>query len=167
MTILWRFRPKPQEASLPSKPKAHDVQGYRCVPPCSMLAPPQSLHFDPLTAAQRPSIAPFRRIIAPLGTVKWFNNTKGFGFITPDAEGADDIFVHQTAIKADGFRSLGEGEKVEYDVEQDDTKGKPRAVNVTGPDGANCKGAPRRRRRPKKSADAEGGEGDSSAAAQE
>ena len=49
------------------------------------------------------------------GTVKWFNNTKGFGFISPDEEGAEDIFVHQTAIKAEGFRSLGEGEKVSDD----------------------------------------------------
>ena len=91
------------------------------------------------------------------GTVKWFNNTKGFGFISPDEEGAEDIFVHQTAIKAEGFRSLGEGEKVEYDVEDDAAKGKPRAINVTGPDGANCKGAPRRRRRPRKAKEGEGG----------
>ncbi len=48
------------------------------------------------------------------GTVKWFNNKKGFGFITP--ESGEDIFVHYSAIKSDGFRSLEEGEQVEFDV---------------------------------------------------
>ncbi len=51
------------------------------------------------------------------GTVKWFNSGKGFGFITPD-EGGDDLFVHHSAIKADGYASLNEGQKVEYEVGQ-------------------------------------------------
>mgnify|MGYP001265820284 CR=1 FL=1 len=50
------------------------------------------------------------------GTVKWFNDAKGFGFIT--REGAPDVFVHHTAIMTEGFRSLSEGEKVEFDVVQ-------------------------------------------------
>jgi CspA family cold shock protein len=61
------------------------------------------------------------------GTVKWFSDEKGFGFITPD-EGTDDLFVHQSAIVGEGFRSLSEGAKVSYDSESGD-KG-PRAVNV-------------------------------------
>jgi CspA family cold shock protein len=61
------------------------------------------------------------------GTVKWFNDEKGFGFITPD-EGGKDVFVHQTAIQTDGFRSLSEGAKVEFD-QQDGEKG-PQAANV-------------------------------------
>ena len=61
------------------------------------------------------------------GTVKWFSNDKGFGFITPD-EGDKDVFVHQSSILAEGFRSLEEGAKVSYETEQDQ-KG-PRAVNV-------------------------------------
>jgi CspA family cold shock protein len=61
------------------------------------------------------------------GTVKWFSDEKGFGFITPD-EGTDDLFVHQSAIVGEGFRSLSEGAKVSYESESGD-KG-PRAVNV-------------------------------------
>ena len=49
------------------------------------------------------------------GTVKWFNATKGFGFIQPD-DGGKDVFVHHTAITMDGFRSLAEGDMVEFDV---------------------------------------------------
>jgi CspA family cold shock protein len=48
------------------------------------------------------------------GTVKWFNDAKGFGFISQ--EGGDDVFVHHTAITMDGFRTLKEGERVEFDV---------------------------------------------------
>jgi len=61
------------------------------------------------------------------GTVKWFSDEKGFGFITPD-EGSKDLFVHHSSIEADGYRSLSEGAKVEYESEQGD-KG-PKAVNV-------------------------------------
>ncbi len=60
------------------------------------------------------------------GKVKWFNNQKGFGFITP--ENGKDVFVHHSAIKADGYRSLEEGQDVEFDVQQG-PKGE-QAVNV-------------------------------------
>ncbi|UYN89125.1 MAG: cold-shock protein [Anaerolineales bacterium] len=53
------------------------------------------------------------------GTVKWFNGSKGFGFITRD-NGADDVFVHFSAIRGDGFRNLEEGQKVEFTVAQGD-----------------------------------------------
>ena len=49
------------------------------------------------------------------GTVKWFNNAKGYGFITPDGE-TKDVFVHFSAIQGDGYRSLEEGQRVEFDV---------------------------------------------------
>ena len=51
------------------------------------------------------------------GTVKWFNDSKGFGFITPE-DGSKDVFVHQSAIASSGFRSLAEGDKVEFQTEQ-------------------------------------------------
>jgi CspA family cold shock protein len=64
----------------------------------------------------------------PTGTVKWFNDEKGYGFITPD-EGDRDLFVHYSGIVSDGYRSLAEGTRVSYEEEQGD-KG-PKAVNVT------------------------------------
>jgi CspA family cold shock protein len=62
------------------------------------------------------------------GTVKWFNDSKGFGFITPE-DGSRDCFVHHSAIQSDGFRSLAEGESVEFDMVEGE-KG-PAAENVT------------------------------------
>ena len=64
----------------------------------------------------------------PTGTVKWFNDDKGFGFITPDDPGAD-LFVHHSGINADGFRTLREGARVSLRV-----RGRPegpKAINVT------------------------------------
>jgi CspA family cold shock protein len=61
------------------------------------------------------------------GTVKWFSDEKGFGFITPD-EGSRDLFVHHSSIQSDGYRTLAEGAKVSYDEEAGD-KG-PKAINV-------------------------------------
>jgi cold shock protein len=61
------------------------------------------------------------------GTVKWFNNDKGFGFITPD-EGGKDLFVHHSSINGSGFRTLADGARVSYESE-DGPKG-PKAINV-------------------------------------
>jgi len=67
------------------------------------------------------------------GTVKWFDVRKGFGFIIPE-DGSDEVFVHQSAIHAEGFRSLAEGEPVEYTT-MTDPQGRSKAERVTGPDG--------------------------------
>jgi cold shock CspA family protein len=66
------------------------------------------------------------------GSVKWFDKVKGFGFITHD-DGGQDIFVHQSAIQAEGFRALANGEPVEFQIEV--TEGKSKAVSVTSPGG--------------------------------
>lgn len=63
------------------------------------------------------------------GTVKWFNDAKGFGFITPD-DGGEDLFAHFSAIQMNGFKTLKEGQKVRFAVTQG-PKGK-QAVNITG-----------------------------------
>jgi CspA family cold shock protein len=70
-----------------------------------------------------------RKIVMTTGTVKFFNSTKGFGFIQPDTGGAD-VFVHVSAVERGGMRSLVEGQKVSYDIEQDQRSGKSAATNL-------------------------------------
>ena len=65
----------------------------------------------------------------PTGTVKWFNEQKGYGFITPDA-GGKDVFVHISAVERSGMRSLAEGQKVSYEVQADRRTGKESAANL-------------------------------------
>jgi CspA family cold shock protein len=60
------------------------------------------------------------------GTVKWFNGTKGFGFIQPD-DGGSDVFVHISAVERAGLRSLNEGQKVSFELERDQRSGKTSA----------------------------------------
>jgi cold shock CspA family protein len=79
------------------------------------------------------------------GKVKFFDAVKGFGFIVPD-NGEPDLFVHQTSIHSPGFRSLKEGEPVEFDVSEDEVRGKRYAINVTGPNGEYVQGQPRPQR---------------------
>jgi CspA family cold shock protein len=63
------------------------------------------------------------------GTVKWFNSTKGFGFIAPD-DGATDVFVHISALERSGMSSLVEGQKVSFDIVKDNRSGKSAAENL-------------------------------------
>ena len=64
----------------------------------------------------------------PKGTVKWFSNQKGYGFITPEGESAKDVFVHYSDVQGEGFKTLDEGETVEFELTKGD-KGE-KAVNV-------------------------------------
>ena len=64
------------------------------------------------------------------GTVKWFNSTKGFGFIQPDAGGAD-VFVHISAVERAGMTTLNEGQKINFEVEKDRRTGKSAAANLS------------------------------------
>ncbi len=63
------------------------------------------------------------------GTMKWYNETKGYGFILPD-NGGKDVFVHATAVERAGMRGLAEGQKVSYEVEADRRTGKESATNL-------------------------------------
>ena len=63
------------------------------------------------------------------GTVKWFNDQKGFGFIAP-SEGGDDVFVHISAVNKSGMQTLRENQKVSYEIEKDPKRGKTNAVNL-------------------------------------
>ncbi|WP_074471714.1 cold-shock protein [Bosea sp. BIWAKO-01] len=63
------------------------------------------------------------------GTVKWYNETKGYGFIAPDT-GGKDVFVHATALERAGLRGLAEGQKITYDLEADRRSGKESAANL-------------------------------------
>ena len=65
----------------------------------------------------------------PVGTVKWFNGTKGFGFIQPDT-GGTDVFVHISAVERAGLSCLAEGQKISYDEPRDPTRGKTSAENL-------------------------------------
>jgi cold shock protein len=65
----------------------------------------------------------------PIGTVKWFNSTKGYGFIAPD-NGGTDVFVHISAVERAGLNGLNDGQKVSFDEERDPKKGKTSAVNI-------------------------------------
>lgn len=73
-----------------------------------------------------------------VGTCKWFSASKGYGFITNTSTN-EDLFVHHSAIAGDGFKTLGEGEAVEFDVQTDDT-GRKKAVSVSGVNGASVVG---------------------------
>ncbi|MET3597600.1 MAG: cold-shock protein [Mesorhizobium sp.] len=64
------------------------------------------------------------------GTVKWFNSTKGYGFIQPDA-GGPDVFVHISAVERSGLSTLADGQKVNYEIEQDRRTGKSSAGNLS------------------------------------
>ena len=69
----------------------------------------------------------------PVGTVKFYNSSKGFGFIAPD-DGSKDVFVHATALEAAGMRGLVEGQKISFEVQEDRRSGKSAAANLQHPE---------------------------------
>jgi len=116
--------------------------GARLAAGRSVLPPVGLLRSTPASArlAQQPCWGQSRGFADKSGVVKFFNPEKGFGFIQSEDQ---DYFVHYTGIEsAGGFRSLADGEEVDFDVEVDD-RGKTRAVRVTGPGGAAVKGSQR------------------------
>jgi len=79
--------------------------------------------------ARRVGVLATRVTAMATGTVKWFNETKGYGFIQPD-DGGKDVFVHISAVERAGMRNLIEGQKIDYDVEADRRSGKESAANL-------------------------------------
>ena len=63
------------------------------------------------------------------GTVKWFNTTKGYGFIEPE-DGGKDVFVHISAVQAAGMQGLNDGQKINYELQEDEARGKTSAINL-------------------------------------
>jgi protein lin-28 len=144
---------------------AWDILFWCCCPCCTLAQETRQVQFvtgEPVKVSSKSSLpVPPRQVTPPQtnaiegprvgtgsdsitsGTVKWFDVKKGFGFIVPD-DGTDDVFVHQTAIHSEGFRSLAEGEPVEFSTMEDPSNGKVKAQNVTGPMGGFVQGAPRR-----------------------
>jgi len=110
----------------------------------TLAAAPASLARGAASAAavRVPCVVAVTNGEAKKGICKWFDTTKGYGFIAVDGEDID-IFVHQSDIYADGFRSLSEGEELEFIVNTDPKTNKLKATEVTGPDGAYVQGAPR------------------------
>jgi CspA family cold shock protein len=87
-----------------------------------------ALGFAPSLPAAIPRQAQYRRSGMPTGTVKWFNQTKGYGFIAPD-EGGADVFVHISAVQAAGMRGLNENQKISFEMETG-RNGKQSATNL-------------------------------------
>jgi len=95
-----------------------------------VLVCPPIVEVNPLRREYR-GVIPRRIGNMATGRVKWFNDAKGFGFITQDG-GGEDVFCHHTAIQADGFRSLAEGQKVEFDVARGPKGLQAQNVRITG-----------------------------------
>jgi CspA family cold shock protein len=91
-------------------------------------APRTVLKFDPSLASGRRQFSFLEGTAMAIGTVKWFNPQKGYGFIQPD-DGAQDVFVHISAVERSGIGNLHEGQKVSFDLERGD-RGKTSAVNL-------------------------------------
>ena len=93
--------------------------------------PPLEIDRGPSPARGRPVLCARGQHLEtemPIGTVKWFNPTKGYGFIQPSGGGGKDVFVHISAVERAGLRSLNEGQTVEYEIESN--RGKESATNL-------------------------------------
>ena len=90
-----------------------------CVTICrhALSVSPRFVTVEAIAGAQGAGTTEERQFMSTQGTVKWFNSEKGFGFIAPD-EGGADVFAHYSAIESSGFRSLDEGQRVEFDTTQ-------------------------------------------------
>jgi CspA family cold shock protein len=87
------------------------------------------LKFDPLRESAQRLLYVLKERLMSIGTVKWFNSQKGFGFIQPD-DGGKDVFVHISAVERAGMGNLSEGQKLSFDLQNDQRSGKSSACNL-------------------------------------
>ena len=104
--------------------------------PCLLFGSSARAFYDPLRPFDRPSpgdganIDTRKATLMATGVVKWFNSTKGYGFIQPD-DGTSDVFVHISAVERSGLGSLNEGQKLTYELERDQRSGKMSAGQLS------------------------------------